>query len=143
MTIKDFKRYWQALLVVGILTLTFGVVSHKKMTGISPNISMLNGMIQGAGFAFAAIGGFKLLQNKRITSERRQAKEIELNDERNIQVTRIALAISSTVATIILGLLSFVFVALDYILPGMLLIVAIYIQLLSLFIAYKYYDKKM
>ena len=140
---KYIKRYWQILLVVGTLTLIFGVTSHKNMTGISPNVSMFNGMIQGAGCAFAAIGGFKLLQNKTITSEKRKAKEIELNDERNIAVTRISLAVSSTVGTIIFGVLSFVFVALDYIVPAMFLVVAIYIQLIALFIAYKYYNKKM
>lgn len=143
MTKKYIKRYWQTLLVVGILTLIFGVTSHKNMTGISPNISMLNGMIQGAGFAFAAIGGFKLVQNKTITPEKRKAKEIESNDERNIAVTRISLAVSSTVATVLLGVLSFIFVALDYIVPALILVATIYIQLLSLFIAYKYYNKKM
>lgn len=143
MNIKYIKRYWQVLLVVGIVTSIFGLMNHRNMTGISPNMSMLSGMIQGAGFALMAIGAFKLLQGKRISSEKLKAKEIELKDERNIELTRISLSISSTVATLIFAIMSFLFMAMDYIVPALISLVAIYIQLLSLFMAHKYYSKKM
>lgn len=143
MTMKNIKRYWQILLVVGIVTFIFGALMHKNMTGISNNMSMLNGMMQGAGFALFAIGGFKLFQTKRISSEKRKEKEIELKDERNIELMRISLSISSSVATFLFAAMAFLFVGLDYIIPGLISIAAIYIQLISLFIAYKYYDKKM
>lgn len=143
MKMKYMKRYWQVLIVVGIVTFIFGVVLHKNMTGISPNMSMLNGMMQGAGFAIAIVGGFKLLQNKRTPLEKLKAKEIELNDERNIQLMRISLSISSTVATLIFGIMAFAFVAMNYIVPALISIAALYIQLISLFVSYKYFDKKM
>lgn len=143
MTVKNIKRYWQILLVVGIASSIFGVMNHKNMTGISPNMSMLSGMIQGAGFAIMAVGAFKLLQGKKISSEKLKAKEIELKDERNIELTRISLSISSSVATFIFAIMSFLFMAMDYIVPALISVVALYIQLLSLFIAYKYYSNRM
>ena len=143
MNMKYVKRYWQILFLVGIISLTFGAVSHKHMTGISPNISMLNGMITGAGFAFTAVGAIKLLRNKRIPSEKLKAKEIELKDERNIELMRISLSISSTTASLLFAILAFVFIGMDYIIPGLICIVALYIQLASLFIAHKYYNSKI
>ena len=143
MNMKIVKRYWQILFLVGIISLTFGAVSHNHMTGISPNISMLNGMITGAGFAFTAVGAIKLLRNKRIPSEKLKAKEIELKDERNIELMRISLSISSTTASLLFAILAFVFIGMDYIIPGLICIVALYIQLASLFIAHKYYNSKI
>ncbi len=143
MNMKIVKRYWQILFLVGIISLIFGAVSHKHMTGISPNISMLNGMITGAGFAFTAVGAIKLLRNKRIPSEKLKAKEIELKDERNIELMRISLSISSTTASLLFAILAFVFIGMDYIIPGLICIVALYIQLASLFIAHKYYNSKI
>lgn len=143
MTMKSIKRYWQALLVVGVVTFLFGILMHRNMTGISHNKSMLNGMIQGGGFALAAMGGFKLLQIKRSSLEQIKSREIELKDERNIELTRISLSISSSIATLLFAIMAFLFVAMDYIVPGLISIAAMYIQLISLFIAYKYYNKKM
>ncbi len=143
MKMKYMKRYWQVLVVVGIVSFVFGLVNHKNMTGISPNMSMLNGMIQGAGLAIAIVGGIKLLQNKRTPSEKLKAKEIELKDERNIELMRISLSISSTTASLLFVILAFVFIAMDYIIPGLICIAALYIQLASLFIAHKYYNNKI
>lgn len=38
MTMKNIKRYWQILLVVGIVTFIFGALMHKNMTGISNSL---------------------------------------------------------------------------------------------------------
>ena len=140
--VKD-NKYWKILFFAGIITLTFGVINHKNMTGISPNISMLNGMITGAGFAFTVVGGIMLIKNKMTPAEKLKAKQIELKDERNIELTRISLSISSTVATFMFAILAFLFVALDYIVPAFISIGAMYIQIFSFIIAHKYYNKKM
>ena len=143
MNMKNIKKYWQVLLVVGIITSIFGILNHKNMTGISPNSSMFSGMIQGAGFAFMAIGALKLIQLKRTSAEKLKEKEIKLKDERNIELTRISLSVSSTVATLIFALLSFIFMGMGYIVPALMSIAAMYIQLISLLVAYKYFENKM
>lgn len=137
------NKYWRVVFLVGIITLTFGVTSHKSMTGISPNMSMLNGMVTGVGFAFTVVGGIKLIQNKMTPAEKLKSKQIELNDERNIQILRISYSISSTVATILFATLAFLFVGFNYIVPAFISIGAMYIQILAFFIANMYYNKKM
>lgn len=145
MLLKSMKNtaYWRALLLVGILTLGFALVYGQLATAPGHNVSMLKGMLVGLGSAFTAIGGIKLLKDRRISEDRRKAKEIELKDERNIEITRIALSVSSTAATLLFAVLSFVLVAMDYIIPAFMAIGAMYIQLLTQFIAYSYFSRKM
>ncbi len=145
MLCKSMKsnKYWKILLLVGIITLIFGVVIYNVISIDGRNISMLKGMIIGVGTAFTAIGGIKLIQNKMSPSEKLKAKEIELKDERNIEILRIALSISSTAATILFVLLAFIFVAMDYILPAFMSIGAMYIHLLAFLIGHKYFNSKM
>lgn len=145
MLMKSVKSnlYWKILLLTGIVTLVFGVIIYNVVSVEGRNISMLKGMIVGAGSAFTAIGGIKLYQSKRISPEKLKAKEIELKDERNIEIYRVALSVSSTAGILLFALLAFIFVAMDFIVPALMCIVAMYIQLLTLFIAYKYFNKKM
>lgn len=137
------NKYWKVVLGVGIITLVFGLLATKSLDTDARNISMLKGMFTGLGTAFTVIGGIKLLQNKLSPEEKLRAKEIDLKDERNIQLTRISFSVSSTVATILFAAMAYLLVALDYIIPAFICIGAMYIQIFSFFIARRYYSKKM
>lgn len=137
------NKYWRTMVVVGIITLTFGIIFYKDISNDTHNIAMLKGMFSGLGGAFTAIGLVKLIKNKRSSSAKLRAEEIELKDERNIQILRIAYSIANSIATILFGAMAFLFVGLNYIIPAFISLGAMYIQLLTFFIAYKYYNSKM
>lgn len=137
------NRYWAALVAIGFITFIFGVVMYKGSPDSEHNMSMLMGMFSGLGGAFVAIGIAKLIHNKRTPVEKLKQEEIDIKDERNIQILRIANSIANTTATILFGLMAFIFVWLDYRIPAFISIGAMYIQLIAFFIAYKYYNKKM
>lgn len=137
------NKYYKILILVGITTMVFGFIIFSRITSQGRNLSMLKGMFQGAGAAIAGIGIVKLIQNRITPEEKLKAKEIELYDERNIQVLRVASAIASTVAIILFAILAFVFMGMNYIVPAFISIGAMYIQIIAFYIAYKYYNNKM
>lgn len=145
MLCKSIKsnKYWGCMVVVGIITLIFGVITYTSMSNDLHNIAMLKGMFTGIGSAFTAIGLVKLFQNKMTPEAKLKAKEIELKDERNIQILRISYSIANVAAIILFAVMAFVFVAFNYIIPAFISIGAMYIQVLTFFIAYKYYNSKM
>lgn len=137
------SKYWGALVLAGVLTLIFSIIAYQGIANDAPNVSMLKGMFFGLGTAFTVIGSVKLIQNRKTPAEKLKAQEIALKDERNIQILRIAYSIASTVATILFGIMAFIFVGLNFIIPAFISLGAMYIQLLVFFIAYKYYNRKM
>lgn len=137
------NNFWKILILVGIIPLVFGLVAYKTISGDTHNIAMLKGMTAGLGGAFTAIGCIKLFQNKMSPSEKLKAREIEAKDERNIQILRISYSIANTVATILFVAMTFLFIGLNYIVPAFISLGAMYIQVISFFIANKYYNKKM
>lgn len=137
------NKYYKILVLVGITTLVLGAIIFKRISAEGHNVSMLKGMFTGAGVSITAIGIVKLIQNRMSPEEKLKAKEIELKDERNIELLRISYSVASTVATILFAILGFIFVAMDYIVPGLISIGAMYIQLFAFFIAYKYYNNRM
>ena len=137
------NKYWSAMVVVGVITLIFGIITYNSISSDMHNVAMLKGMFTGLGAAFTAIGLVKIFQNKMTPEAKLKAKEIELKDERNIQILRISYSIANVVAIILFVVMAFVFVALNYIIPAFISIGAMYIQVLTFFIAYKYYSSKM
>lgn len=136
-------RFWKTLIVVGIIKLIFGIVGYTMTLDNVHNINMLMGMFSGMGGAFITIGVIKLIRYKRLTAEKLREEEIELNDERNIQVLRAAYTIGNMIATILFVAIAFIFVWLDYIIPAFISIGAMYIQWLGFFLAYKYFNASM
>lgn len=145
MLCKSIKsnKYWGSMVVVGVITVIFGIITYKYMSNDMHNIAMLKGMFTGLGAAFTAIGLVKLFQNKMTPAAKLKEKEIELKDERNIQILRISYSIANIAAIILFIVMAFVFVALNYIIPAFVSIGAMYIQLLTFFIAYRYYNSRM
>lgn len=137
------KKLWNLFILVGVITSIFGVVFEINLPDDAHNLSMLAGMFTGLGGAFAAVGIIRLIRYKRTTPEKLKQEEIELKDERNVQILRISHTVASTTATILFAVMAFVFVWLDYRIPAFISIGAMYIQVLTFFITNKYYNRKM
>jgi len=137
------NRIWTTLVVVGIISFIFGIVGNIGVPDEADNISMLMGMFTGVGSAFVAIAIFKLIHYKRTSVVKLKQEEIELKDERNIQILRIACSVSNTTGYVLFAIMAFVFVALDYRIPAFICLGALYVQVLVYFISYKYYCGKM
>lgn len=145
MLFKSIKsnKYWIVISILGGITLIFGTVSHKMAPSDLHNIEMLKGMFSGVGFAFLGVGIFNLVQNKRAPAEKLKAKEIELKDERNIEILRIAYSLANIIAMALFIGMAFLFIGLDYIIPGFISLGAMFVQVTTFLLAYRYYNKKM
>lgn len=137
------NRIWATLVVVGIISFIFGIIGNIEVPDEADNISMLMGMFTGLGSAFIAIGIVKLIHNKRSSVIKLKQEEIELKDERNIQILSTAGSIANTTASGLFAIMAFVFVALDYRIPAFICLGALYVQWAAFFISYKYYSSKM
>lgn len=137
------SRIWATLVVVGIISFIFGIVGNIGVPDEADNISMLMGMFTGVGTALIAIGIFKLIHYKRSSAIKLKQEEIELKDERNIQILSAASSVANTTASGSFAIMAFVFVFLDYKTPAFICIGALYVQVIVFFISYKYYSRKM
>lgn len=141
-SMKD-NRIWATLVVVGIISFVFGIIGNIGVPDEADNISTLMGMFTGVGCAFIAIGIFKLIHYKKTSAEKLKQEEIELKDERNIQLLRIACSVSNAAGYVLFAIMAFVFIALDYRIPAFICIGALYVQLLAFLISYRFYSSRM
>ncbi|HHX60104.1 MAG TPA: hypothetical protein GX707_05120 [Epulopiscium sp.] len=137
------KGFWYVLVVVGIMALIVGTIGPKIIPVEQNNVDMLMGMFVGLGSVFTIIGGIKLTYYKKISDEKLKKEEIELHDERNIQVLRAANSVANATATILFATMTFIFAGLNYIVPAFISLGAMTIQQLIFFIAKKLINKKM
>ncbi len=59
------NRYWGTMVVIGIVTLVFGVVFSKSFPEDAHNMHMFMGMFSGLGGAFTVVGIIKLIRYKK------------------------------------------------------------------------------
>lgn len=140
--IRD-KRIWWAFIFVGAISLVFGIVAHNNLPEDVHHLDMLMGMFSGAGAALVGIGIVQLIRLKLMPAEKLKREEIELKDERNVQLLQISFTISSVAATILLAIMAFLFVGLNYQVPAYICIAAVYLQLIVFLIVHRHYSKKM
>lgn len=136
-------RYWFTWLIVGMISLLFGVVGYKSGWSSTGNEDMLLGMFTGLGAAFAATSIYRLLHRKFSSAEKLKQEEIDLKDERNVQILRASYTIASTASSLLFAVMAFVFVWLDYRVPAFISIGALWIQAIVFFVSYTYFSKKM
>lgn len=124
-------KYWVTLLVLGTISFSFGVIGYSAGMQLTGNSDMLLGMFTGLGSCFVVVSVIMLLVNRFKSEAKRKQEQIQLKDERNIQITRNALSISSIVALLLFAVMAFVFVALDYEIPSIIAIGAMWIQAIA------------
>lgn len=141
-TIKN-NAYWLALLLVGAVMLVFGVIATLRELGTSDNVEMLLGMFCGLGGALVVISVIMLLYMKFAPAKKLRQEEINLKDERNIQILRASYTVANVAATVLFAVMAFLFVWLGYIVPGLISAGALMIQVAVFMISYAILSKKM
>ena len=137
------KKVFIGLILVGAVSCIFGWVAHTTLPEDAHSLNMLMGMFTGAGAAFVAIGAVMLIRLAVISPGKLKLKQIEQSDERNVQITKSACAVAAMAATILFAVMAFVFVGLGYPVPSYIAMGGMYVQLLVLAIARRYYSRKM
>ena len=90
------------MIIVGIVTLVFSFILYRNISYAPHNVHMLMGMFTGLGSALTVVGSVKLIRHKKASAKKLKEEEIELNDERNIQILRKAYSVSNKMATLFL-----------------------------------------
>lgn len=137
------KNLYIGLIMIGIISIIFGVVFEQLVPEDAHNLNMTAGMISGIGGAFMAIGIIRYIKLKKSTPEKLKADEIELKDERNIQILRATYSVVAAASICLFAIMAFVFLLLDYMVPAWIAISGIYIDGIIFFIAYKIISTKM
>lgn len=138
-----YKWFWYVMIVIGAIALIFGIVGSNIIPDEQHNLDMLMGMFFGLGSVFVIIGCIRVIYYKRASSEKLKKQEVELNDERNIQILRAANSVANVTGIILFAVMVFVFVGLDYIVPAFISIGAMFVQGLILFVSKRYIGKRM
>ncbi len=137
------KRYWYLLILVGAVSLAFGLIGVLTEPQASGNIAMLLGMFTGLGGTLFVFSIIRLLYLRFAPAAKLKQEEINRNDERNIQVARAASAAANTAVTIMLTIMAFAFVLMGYKVPGYIAVGAIWVQAIVTVIAQRICEKKM
>lgn len=140
---KDNRLLNLILVVAGVVAVCFGLWYAKITPEETHHLQMLAGMFTGMGCAFLAVGIINILRCRFGSAEKRKQREIERTDERNVQIMRYAMSIAAVGAVFFFAALIFVFTALNYILPSMLVLAGIYVQLAVFLAAYRILNKRM
>lgn len=129
------KPFCLALLFIGLLSMVIGFVWHQYLTEDAHALQRAAGFLSGLGTGLTLLGAILLFRLRFISPEKIKQAEIEQNDERNIQIRRMAFTISSNVATALFAVLGFALLLMDYPVPSALCIGAMYVQFIVLFIS--------
>ncbi|HZJ57656.1 MAG TPA: hypothetical protein VFD89_05380 [Clostridia bacterium] len=136
-------RVWSMLVAMGVVTMVFGILYSRGLPQDLHSMNMLMGMFTGIGGAFALVGGIKLVHYKRASADELKLEEIERNDERNIQLIRMAAVTSNNAATILFIMMIFILLWLDYRVPALIVLGALYVQSIAFFAAYRYFKNRI
>lgn len=89
---KDNPVFNLILIIAGVVAIAFGIWYSYITPEDVHHLQMLAGMFTGMGSAFLAIGVLNTLRCHFGSAEKRKQREIERNDERNVQITRYAMS---------------------------------------------------
>lgn len=140
---KKDKSVLALLIAIGAVSCTFGIIWSFILDDEQHGLMMTAGMFTGLGAVFIAIAVVSIIKTKAMSEEKLKEEEIERKDERNIQLMRASYTVAAAVAFIIFASMAFLFMALDYKVPGFIMVGCIYVQAASVFIAHKIFEKKM
>ena len=135
-------RLW-ILMVVGIISLIFGLITYYVQPNGADNFETLMGMFIGFGAALFVVGVIGLIRLRLMPAEKRRQIEIENNDERNKMIHAFTFQAMAIAAMLCLSVMAFLFNGLGYTVPADIVAGAIYVVLLTMIIASRVYRKKM
>lgn len=137
------KVIGRIMVVIGVVSLVFGIVFTNMLDESQHNLNMLAGMFSGAGTGLLGVAVFMTIRDRRMTPEQRKEIEIEQNDERNVALMNRTMSIVAVSLVITLAVLAFVLVAMNYAAPAIMMIAAIYLQIPVMMITYRRLNNRM
>lgn len=140
---KENKKLLNGVVVLGIVSLIFGIVFARSLPEEEHTLTMLAGMFTGFGAGITAVALFYRIRSKVLSPEKLKEKEIEKNDERNIQIVRASFTVVAATAFLTFAVMAFVFMGMGYRVPSLIMVGCIYLQIIVFLIANKVISKKM
>ena len=140
---KQYKKVLSGMVVLGIVSLIFGILFARSLSDDQNNLQMLAGMFTGAGTGIIAVAIFFWIRSKIVSPEKLKQKEIEKNDERNIQISRAALSVVAMTSNLTFAILAFVLMGMGYMVPALIMVACIYLQVAIFLIANRIISRKM
>jgi hypothetical protein len=137
------KRFWLLLLAAGVVSLAFGIISVLREPEVTGSSAMLLGMFTGLGAAFTVISIIRLIYMAVAPAAKIKQAEINVKDERNVQILRASYTVANTAASLLFAVMAFVFVGLGYRVPGLIAAGALWVQVLVFLISHRVLSKKM
>jgi uncharacterized membrane protein len=137
------KRIGIVLIVLGALSMLFGIYTHTVLTEDAHDLNRLMGMFTGFGMVMTLFGIFTLLQPKLFSTKKLKQQEIDYKDERNVTLRGKASTVTFLATTWMFAIMAFLFVGLGYRIPALFMMAALYMQLFIYLISYTVYSKKL
>lgn len=145
MMCRTFKstRSLVILLFLGVVLAAFGIINAITLPDTAHNMSRLMGIVTGIGGSFAGVSIVKLIHQMRTAPEKLREEQIELTDERNVQILRVSYSLTSAAAAVMFALLVIIFSAMGSITESYICLAALLLQQGIFMIAHRYYSQKM
>lgn len=140
---KQNKKFLGAVVIMGAVSLVFGILFARSLSDEEHSLMMLAGMFSGAGAGIMAVAIFFWIRSKVLSPEKLKQKEIEKNDERNVQINNAAFTVVAATANLTFAVLAFVLMGMGYMVPSLIMVACVYLQLAVFLIAHRIISRKM
>lgn len=137
------KQMCLIMLLVGIASLLYGLLSFLIIQPEGHSQNTLLGMFTGFGAGICAVAVFRMIREKVVSKEKLEQEEIDRQDERNIAISRAAFSVGYCVAFGLIAVLIFLFMGLGYPVPSYICLAVLYLTAGAAFIARKVLENKM
>ncbi len=140
---QDNKKIGLMWWLMATFTILLGIVIQARVPEEAHNISRFAGVLTGMGTGILVVIVINWLVNRFSTPEKRKLRQIEKNDERNIQLIRAAYTVGAISAIIILAIMVMLFVLLEQYVASYIALGALYVEAIVVRVAYVILGKRM
>ena len=140
---KQNKIVLSGMVVLGVVSLVFGILFVRTLSDDQSNLQMLAGMFCGTGAGIIAVAIFFWIRSKVLSPEKLKEKEIEKKDERNVQITRASFTVVAMTSNLTSIVIAYVLVGMGNVTLAMILLGSVYLELGIFLIAHRIYSHKM
>lgn len=135
---KKSKALYIILLIIGVALIVSGILVNYFLDS-----SKYLGFGSGLGSAFIAIGIMNLILLKVQKPEVLKQQQINEKDERNIKIREKSAYATFYITMFGLTVVELIFVLLDYVIPGFIVMGLLFIHIISLLLYTAHYSKKI
>lgn len=139
------KRWNRAMCTVvfalGLISFLVGLLTFAAGHPEGHTFNTFLGMLTGFGFGIMAV--WQAVRRRLVSKEKLEQEAIDREDERNVAITRAACTAVFYVSVVLMAALVFLFMGLGYRTPSYICLAALYVLVLSLFVARRVLAKRM